>query len=146
MPALDGIRGFAALAVAAMHLSVSFGLLPYTPLGHTGVTVFFVFSGYLISRMWYGRDDTPPSFRRFIPATDETPARRHGPIADRRIRTRCFRWCISGRSPATRDAGTGDVQLTAFASARGYKPSLGLRADLESDRRMGLLSDLLRSP
>ena len=66
VPALDGIRGYAALAVAAMHLSVNFGLLPYTPLGYTGVTVFFVLSGYLISRMWHGRDQSTGTYRRFV--------------------------------------------------------------------------------
>jgi len=32
VPALDGVRGYPALAKAAMHLSVSFGLLAYSPL------------------------------------------------------------------------------------------------------------------
>ena len=66
LAALDGIRGFAALAVAATHLSLSFGLLPYAPLGSIGVTVFFVLSGYLIGRMWYRREDNSRSYGQFI--------------------------------------------------------------------------------
>jgi peptidoglycan/LPS O-acetylase OafA/YrhL len=47
--ALDGLRGFAALAVVFCHLSVSLGLLPYPSGGFVGVLVFFVLSGYLIT-------------------------------------------------------------------------------------------------
>ena len=43
-PALDGIRGFAVLAVLAQHLK-----LPYSTHGALGVDVFFTLSGFLIT-------------------------------------------------------------------------------------------------
>ncbi len=65
-PALDGLRGFAALTVAAMHLTLSFGLLPYSTLGYTGVTVFFVLSGYLIGGIWIGHEGRRVSYSQFV--------------------------------------------------------------------------------
>ena len=46
MPALDGLRAFAVLAVVLYHLGV-----PSTQGGLIGVTVFFVISGYLITKL-----------------------------------------------------------------------------------------------
>ena len=43
-PVLDGIRGFAVLAVLACHLS-----LPYAASGALGVDIFFTLSGFLIT-------------------------------------------------------------------------------------------------
>ena len=44
IPALDGLRAFAVLAVIAYHMSIG-----WAPGGLMGVTVFFVISGYLIN-------------------------------------------------------------------------------------------------
>ena len=44
IPALDGLRAFAVLAVIAYHMN-----MPWAPGGLLGVTMFFVLSGYLIT-------------------------------------------------------------------------------------------------
>ena len=46
IPALDGLRAFAVLAVIAYHMG-----MPWAPSGLLGVTVFFVLSGYLITSL-----------------------------------------------------------------------------------------------
>jgi peptidoglycan/LPS O-acetylase OafA/YrhL len=46
VPALDGIRGLAVLAVLAFHLGA-----PWAPGGFLGVSVFFTLSGFLITRL-----------------------------------------------------------------------------------------------
>ena len=46
IPALDGLRAFAVLAVIAYHLGMQ-----WAPGGLLGVTVFFVLSGYLITSL-----------------------------------------------------------------------------------------------
>ena len=46
IPALDGLRAFAVLAVIAYHMR-----MPWAPGGLLGVTVFFVLSGYLITSL-----------------------------------------------------------------------------------------------
>ncbi len=120
-PALDGIRGFAALAVTATHLCVSFGLLPYAPLGSIGVTVFFALSGYLISRMWYRRDDSPHSYRQFI----RRRLVRLVPAVMALTLIGASALVAFGGAPAalaTRDAALALFQLTAFASAFGSRP------------------------
>ena len=121
VPALDGVRGYAALAVAAMHLSVSFGLLPYSPLGNTGVTVFFVLSGYLISRMWHGRDRSAGSYGRFV----RRRFVRLGPVVVALALIGGPLLVVFGGASApaiTRDAGLALLQLTAFVSAVGSRP------------------------
>ena len=46
VPALDGLRGLAVLAVLAFHLGA-----PWAPGGFLGVSVFFTLSGFLITRL-----------------------------------------------------------------------------------------------
>ncbi|MEG0666766.1 acyltransferase family protein [Gordonibacter sp.] len=46
IPALDGLRAFAVLAVIAYHMH-----MPWAPGGLLGVTIFFVLSGYLITSL-----------------------------------------------------------------------------------------------
>lgn len=53
---LDGLRATAAIAVVYMHYLFLTGLLPRAGGGQVGVLVFFVLSGYLITRiLWLGR-------------------------------------------------------------------------------------------
>ena len=58
MPALDGLRAVAVLLVFLTHaIDPSLGL--YLP-GGLGVDIFFVLSGYLITRiLWGARADRP---------------------------------------------------------------------------------------
>lgn len=73
IPALDGLRAFAVLAVIAYHMGMA-----WAPGGLLGVTVFFVLSGYLITSLllieWdnTGRIDLPQFWlrrvRRLFPA------------------------------------------------------------------------------
>jgi peptidoglycan/LPS O-acetylase OafA/YrhL len=67
-PALDGIRAFAALFVLLAHSAV-----PGFPGGARGVDVFFVLSGFLITRILRERQDSYLDFlqrraRRLLPA------------------------------------------------------------------------------
>jgi peptidoglycan/LPS O-acetylase OafA/YrhL len=48
---LDGLRGLAVLAVVYVHYSFYSGLMPVPGSGYLGVAVFFVLSGYLITRI-----------------------------------------------------------------------------------------------
>lgn len=59
VPAIDGLRAFAVLAVLIFHLEASF-----LPGGFTGVDVFFVISGYVVARSLSGR--TNESFGQLI--------------------------------------------------------------------------------
>lgn len=53
--ALDGLRGIAALMVVFYHCGVGFNLPPFVIPGYAGVHLFFVLSGYLISRPFLQR-------------------------------------------------------------------------------------------
>lgn len=59
VPAIDGLRAFAVLAVLFFHLNASF-----LPGGFTGVDVFFVISGYVVTRSLSSR--TNESFAQLI--------------------------------------------------------------------------------
>jgi peptidoglycan/LPS O-acetylase OafA/YrhL len=64
--ALDGLRGFAALAVLSSHLVASVGLLPFQTGGFIGVLVFFVLSGYLITTICWRVSPTRQAYARFL--------------------------------------------------------------------------------
>ena len=66
--ALDGLRAVAALMVVFYHCAVEFSLPPLFIPGFTGVHLFFVLSGYLISRPFLARlmaEQPLPSWRRY---------------------------------------------------------------------------------
>ena len=72
LPALDGVRGFAVLGVACSHL---FPATPHSPLeafvhstfafGASGVDLFFVLSGFLITGILFDSLPDPGFFRKF---------------------------------------------------------------------------------
>lgn len=66
LAALDGLRGLAALAVLSAHTVAHLGLLPWPPLGITGVLVFFVLSGYLIAGVCDRGESTWVGYRAFV--------------------------------------------------------------------------------
>ena len=66
--ALDGLRAVAALMVVFYHCGVEFRLPPLLIPGYSGVHLFFVLSGYLISRPFWARllNGQPlPSWRKY---------------------------------------------------------------------------------
>lgn len=66
--ALDGLRAIAALMVVFYHCGVQLQWPPFVIPGYSGVHLFFVLSGYLISRPFWARllDGQPmPSWRRY---------------------------------------------------------------------------------
>ena len=73
IPALDGVRGIAILLVIAFHARVAFSStaeIPYVAfrflgLGWSGVDLFFVLSGFLITGILLDSRDGPRYFRRF---------------------------------------------------------------------------------
>ena len=73
MPSLDGLRGVAILLVLLHHfvrsINVEFSInqqfAHWTELGWTGVDLFFVLSGFLITGILYDAKNTPCYFRNF---------------------------------------------------------------------------------
>ncbi len=66
--ALDGLRAIAALLVVFYHCGVQLEVPPFVLPGYSGVHLFFVLSGYLISRPFWARlvNGQPlPSWRRY---------------------------------------------------------------------------------
>lgn len=66
--ALDGLRGIAALLVVFYHCGVELRFPPLVLPGFSGVHLFFVLSGYLISRPFLARllaDEPLPSWRKY---------------------------------------------------------------------------------
>ncbi|WP_270938629.1 acyltransferase family protein [Falsiroseomonas oryzae] len=66
LPALDGLRGLAAIWVFALHL-LDTGGHHWTP-GYLGVDLFFVLSGFVLSHAYAGGLRTVPDYRRFLHA------------------------------------------------------------------------------
>ena len=66
--ALDGLRAVAALMVVFYHCGVQLQVPPFVIPGYSGVHLFFVLSGYLISRPFWARlvNEQPlPSWRKY---------------------------------------------------------------------------------
>ena len=65
---LDGLRGAAVLAVVYVHYVFYTGITVRAGGGHVGVLVFFVLSGYLITRILWGDGgpDGVVTYRRFV--------------------------------------------------------------------------------
>jgi len=66
--ALDGLRAIAALLVVFYHCSAQLHFPPFVIPGYSGVHLFFVLSGYLISRPFWARllaGQPLPSWRRY---------------------------------------------------------------------------------
>jgi peptidoglycan/LPS O-acetylase OafA/YrhL len=62
---LDAVRFLAALLVVFYHMNMrwlSTQILPLSGHGHAAVMVFFVLSGYVISFIHAGRENTPPEY------------------------------------------------------------------------------------
>ena len=67
-PALDGLRGLAALTVAVSHFTNETGFaggLPGTGAGQLGVMLFFALSGFLMGRLYLPQALDGPALRRF---------------------------------------------------------------------------------
>ncbi len=66
LPAVDGLRGFAILFVLLFHMRTDFPVAPsILKLGWTGVELFFVLSGFLITRILLDARSRPRYFRDF---------------------------------------------------------------------------------
>lgn len=66
LPAVDGLRGLAILFVLLFHMRTDIpGAPAFLKLGWTGVELFFVLSGFLITRILLDARDRPHYFRDF---------------------------------------------------------------------------------
>jgi peptidoglycan/LPS O-acetylase OafA/YrhL len=70
IPQLDGMRGLAILLVLFAHSAIAFTRVPafrwIENYGNLGVQLFFVLSGFLITRILLDTKDTPHFFRNFF--------------------------------------------------------------------------------
>ena len=55
LPAIDGLRGLFALVVVVNHVAQNLGSQALFPAANVSVCVFFVLSGYVLTRGWDGR-------------------------------------------------------------------------------------------
>lgn len=116
--ALDGIRGFAALAVFFAHLVVHMGLLPYAPLGVMGVIMFFALSGYLIAGICWRTPATWAAYGTFL----RRRVVRLAPVVVALAVVGVPALVLFGAQPLNRvgrDAVIALAQVTAFATAFG---------------------------
>ena len=65
IPALDGLRGIAALLVLAVHTDMPLTRRPMLKEGWVGVDLFFVLSGFLITRILLKSRNSPRYFTNF---------------------------------------------------------------------------------
>jgi peptidoglycan/LPS O-acetylase OafA/YrhL len=68
LPALDGVRGLAALTVVVSHAAL-FGFLPEMlgyGSGQLGVMLFFTLSGFLMTHLYLETDSTPQAVARYL--------------------------------------------------------------------------------
>ena len=71
IPALDGLRGLAALIVAVSHLSAMTGIAVGffgSARGQLGVILFFALSGFLMAHMYFEAPFSPGNLGRFAVA------------------------------------------------------------------------------
>lgn len=66
LPALDGLRGLAAVWVFAFHLGQTWDKT--WSVGYLGVDLFFILSGFVLSHVYLGRINSGADFRRFLQA------------------------------------------------------------------------------
>ncbi|WP_392544863.1 acyltransferase family protein [Oryzobacter telluris] len=124
--ALDGLRGFAALAVLSGHLVTHMGLLPFPTLGSSGVIVFFALSGYLVGRILWRVEPTAASYARFL----RRRARRLAPVLLVVVLGTSVAMLGFAAAPLTlvaRDAGVALLQVTAIGNAFGIDTAVILR-------------------
>jgi len=119
---LDGLRGVAALAVVHYHYLLLSGLNEEPGAGLIGVLIFFVLSGYLITRQLWGADGRPgPAYRAFV----ERRVRRLGPALVGLVVASSVLVTVSGPGDLN-DAVAGSAvvlaQLTGFWHALGTMP------------------------
>jgi peptidoglycan/LPS O-acetylase OafA/YrhL len=115
---LDGVRGFAALAVVFAHFAVSMGLLPFAPLGFMGVTMFFALSGYLIGGICWRMPASGSAYLTFL----HRRVVRLGPVILALAVVGGPVFVVAGEVPAQqvmRDAALALSQTTAFATTLG---------------------------
>lgn len=68
MPALDGLRGLAAISVVISHLPTKTPFWGTVNFGECGVFLFFVLSGFLMAHLHLQQPFTGPALRRFCVA------------------------------------------------------------------------------
>ncbi|MFW5474638.1 acyltransferase family protein [Knoellia sp. CPCC 206450] len=119
---LDGLRGVAAIAVVHYHFLLLSGLNGEPGAGLIGVLVFFVLSGYLITRLlWRADGREGPTYRRFV----ERRVRRLAPALVGLVVVSGVLVTVAGPGDAG-DAVAGSLvvlaQLTGFWHVLGSMP------------------------
>lgn len=66
LPVLDGLRGIAAIAVVVYHIGQSTGVTLAVPFGFLAVDLFFMMSGFVITRTYEDRISRQLSVRKFM--------------------------------------------------------------------------------
>lgn len=122
---LDGLRGAAALAVVYVHYLFFTGLSARPGGGHVGVLIFFVLSGYLITRGVWSRPS--PSAGTYVRFLRRRVQRLYPPLLG--VVAVCTPLMVAFGPEDARQAATASVmvltQLVAFAEATGVLPAPG---------------------